>query len=345
MKTTLIPIDKIIIDHNLQIRASIHSDTVNDYAEAYRDKSNLPPLDVFKKGDGYILADGFHRIAAAKQAGLKQVSALVHLGDHASVLTLALAANSRHGVRMSNEDKRRAVGMALKQWPKYSDRAIAKLCFVGYDLVAQIRVQLAEPPVEKKSSVASEPLTKTQLPEPAVNVSNTENKSNLRTGLDGKNRSLPQPKKEPEIEVALDSNGYPIPLALLDNWNRASAIATEQMRSCSAMQEILNLADQEKDNAFNEINISHVKAQVSALRFQWKMVQPLSVCPYCFGKLPDTCKACGASEKNESKKAGKGWLGKFHWDSVPPEIKKKMQSDAPRMIAQVRKEMERQEAP
>jgi len=48
-------------------------------------------------------------------------------------------ANDDNGLHRSHADKRRAVEIALREFPKLSSRAIAEMCGVGDDLVLAIR--------------------------------------------------------------------------------------------------------------------------------------------------------------------------------------------------------------
>lgn len=60
-------------------------------------------------------------------------------------ILFSAGANAAHGMRRTNEDKRRAVLTLLNdpEWAGWSDREIARRCHVGHPLVAQLRPQLA----------------------------------------------------------------------------------------------------------------------------------------------------------------------------------------------------------
>ena len=51
----------------------------------------------------------------------------------------ALSANATHGQPRTNADKRRSVELAFDEWPKLSDREIARICAVNPSLVADVR--------------------------------------------------------------------------------------------------------------------------------------------------------------------------------------------------------------
>lgn len=87
------------------------------------------------------LADGFHRVAAARQAGLVDIEAIVHDGGRREALLHAVGANARHGLRRGNADKRRAVELPLAdaEWGAKSSNWIAQTCGVSQPFVAQVR--------------------------------------------------------------------------------------------------------------------------------------------------------------------------------------------------------------
>jgi hypothetical protein len=97
---------------------------------------------VFRDGEGaHWLADGFHRVEGARRAGVKRIAAEVREGNRLAAIEYSLGANSTHGLKRTNADKRRAVATALAQpeWAHWSDRAVAEACRVGHPLVAEVR--------------------------------------------------------------------------------------------------------------------------------------------------------------------------------------------------------------
>jgi hypothetical protein len=61
---------------------------VQRYAE---DFDSLPPVVVFRTGDGLILADGYHRLAAAVRLGRRTVRADLRVGTRREALDFAVA--------------------------------------------------------------------------------------------------------------------------------------------------------------------------------------------------------------------------------------------------------------
>lgn len=143
-------LDLIERDTSIQCRAAIDTATVNEYAERMEEGDVFPCVELFspspqdKTGKAYI-GDGWHRIMAAEQIGAEEINANVHLGGRLDALKCALEANSMHGLKRSNADKRRCVEVALREFKDLSSRALAEMCGVGHELVeASRQIQLAE---------------------------------------------------------------------------------------------------------------------------------------------------------------------------------------------------------
>ena len=111
------------------------------------DGYHLAPPTVFGSSGQYWLADGFHRLAAAKLTGLEVIPAIVKPGTRRDALLFATAANATHGLRRTNSDKRRAVETLLQdpegEWSQWGDRRIADHVGVSHTFVANRRKQLA----------------------------------------------------------------------------------------------------------------------------------------------------------------------------------------------------------
>jgi uncharacterized ParB-like nuclease family protein len=122
-KTKIVTIDNIRIDERIQARLGMDAATVEAFAEAMQDGAQFPPIDVFTQGEyedsEYLLADGFHRVAAAKRINKLAIEAAVRIGDDSDARWWAIGANKTHGLRRTNADKRRALEMALEHpWAK-----------------------------------------------------------------------------------------------------------------------------------------------------------------------------------------------------------------------------------
>jgi len=126
--TARLRLTEVVRDSRIQPRERITATVVDEYAEemakapVYLEAGLAvrpwPPIVVFhERGedgqDLYWLADGWHRILAAEQAGRDEVEAQVEEGDRYAALLYAAGANTTHGLRRSTADKRRAVWLVL----------------------------------------------------------------------------------------------------------------------------------------------------------------------------------------------------------------------------------------
>ena len=137
----MIELSKIRIDGCTQPRAELNQATVDEYAESIKTGAQLPPVTLFYDGAHYWLADGFHRYFGAKAAGRTTIHEDITPGTLREAILYSLSANSKHGLRRSNADKRRAVQTLLDdaEWSKWSSNEIAKRCAVGVDMVIALR--------------------------------------------------------------------------------------------------------------------------------------------------------------------------------------------------------------
>lgn len=134
-------IDAIRADDRCQPRAMFDSDLVSQYAEAMANGDAFPAVTVFHDGVDNFLADGFHRYHAAKSLGLADIAVTVKDGTLRDAILFSCGANSSHGWRRSNDDKRRAVLRLLNdaEWSQWSDREIARRCLVSDKTVGNLR--------------------------------------------------------------------------------------------------------------------------------------------------------------------------------------------------------------
>jgi hypothetical protein len=148
MNAVEIRLAEIVGAADTQMRVvGIDPGTVASYAEDLKAGSIFPPITVYQGGAEYHLADGFHRVEAARQIGRDTILAEVRQGTSRDATLAACAANATHGLRRTNEDKRRAITAMLRdpEWAKWSDRAIAKACAVDHKSVAKVRRELTAP--------------------------------------------------------------------------------------------------------------------------------------------------------------------------------------------------------
>lgn len=142
MKT--INIQAIVIDKGTQSRAKISEETVTDYAEAMQAGDTFPAITVFYDGVDYYLADGFHRLHATQRLGKTSIQAEVKTGTLRDAILFSLGANDKHGLRRSNEDKRKCVRTLLEdfEWGELNIKEMARICAVSPQLVQAVKAEM-----------------------------------------------------------------------------------------------------------------------------------------------------------------------------------------------------------
>jgi len=140
-----IALNQIIPDPKTQPRTTISEEIVQDYAEAMEMGNNFPPIIVFKDDDGvYWLADGFHRYFAAKSINKTSIKCDIRKGSLRDAMLFSVGANATHGLRRTNEDKRKAVLTLLsdEEWSKYSANKIADITGVTQPFISKVKKEL-----------------------------------------------------------------------------------------------------------------------------------------------------------------------------------------------------------
>lgn len=148
-------VDDILMDSTCQARP-MNGSTVYDYAERMKEGLSFPPVTIFKDDAGVLwLADGFHRVAATKEAGLDKVRAQVHPGDQRKAILYSLGpANAEHGLPLTRADRAKRVERILSdpEWSQWSDRQIANYCGVSHPTVARFRELTGKFSSERKTA-------------------------------------------------------------------------------------------------------------------------------------------------------------------------------------------------
>lgn len=144
-----IPLSLIVCDPSLQTRVSSDGDQIDNLKAALEAGDPVPPIVLFEDTGHeeiadivYLPGDGWHRYYAHQELGRKTIRAEIRAGGRAEALKYALGANASHGLRRTNADKRKAVTVALKEYPKLSDRQIAEICKVTHPYVANVRKEV-----------------------------------------------------------------------------------------------------------------------------------------------------------------------------------------------------------
>ena len=134
----------LIQDGGAQMRVEMSDQTIADYAEEMAGGVVFPAVVVYHDGTAHWLADGFHRVEAARALGRETIAAEVREGSERDAIRHGIGANARHGLRRTQADKRRAVETLLRdpEWSKLSDRKLAKVAKVSDKTVAKVRSEV-----------------------------------------------------------------------------------------------------------------------------------------------------------------------------------------------------------
>lgn len=98
MEIREIPLHELILDPNLNLRDRLDTDTVDRYVEAW---NRMPPVTVFHVEGRFLLADGFHRHAAAVAMGRRSLRSEILEGTFADALDYVAGANLHHGLPLT----------------------------------------------------------------------------------------------------------------------------------------------------------------------------------------------------------------------------------------------------
>ncbi len=136
-----VPLNDLVLDPNLNLRDRLDDFTVERYADSWE---RLPPITVYEVDGKWLVADGFHRHAAAVMLGKRSIPAEIVVGSFTDALDFVASVNLFHGLPLTRSERRRAVEVKLKLHHDWSDRRMSEELAVSRELVAKIRRQLIE---------------------------------------------------------------------------------------------------------------------------------------------------------------------------------------------------------
>lgn len=191
LKQESIKLDRLVADARYQQRASEDSTAIKELVNAYKDGEYIPAIEVVNTGEKYIIIDGFHRYAAAAEAGLDYIECAITEGTEREAFTLSLGANANNkALKRTNADKRKAVMTALQDeyLKKFSARQLALICKVSHSYVNSISNELKgsgnvstpntpeiEEPIESEKPITTELSLETFSENDSGNVSTSKN--------------------------------------------------------------------------------------------------------------------------------------------------------------------------
>jgi len=310
-----LPLDAIRLDGGTQPRAAIDAETVREYAERMKAGDHFPPVQVYFDGADHWLSDGFHRLAAGREAGLKTIQADVWEGTRDDAFWMSLGANKDHGLRRTNEDKERAVKAALRARPGKSNREIAEHVGVAEGTVRKYRdemestAQLAQSARRagrdgrtiNTANIGKTAGAKAESPEPL-------DPDDIPLDLPDAPKGAAAPSSAaPAAEVVTDQVGHAVEGEVADAFRRRHEMQALVLAVMKVRSTVLK-AVEAKDPLYTDILPTQFQADCGNVIRQLKAAMPHAACPYCRSA---GCKACH----------GRGWIGELAWNAAPRELK------------------------
>jgi hypothetical protein len=326
----------IEVSADVQPRAGgVNADMAAEYAEAMRAGAKFPPPVVYSDGERYWLSEGFHRVEGRRLAGFTTVACEIRQGGKDDARWNALASNRTHGLRRTNEDKRRAVETALAMRPELSDNLIAEHCGVSQPFVGKVRQEsgasnngykMRDGQVREESSASGEfPQMRT-----VTRGGKTYRQNTSKIGKGRKKRSAakpaatkseppsipqePSPATEPEVgpksaaaPPPRDAAGMPVPEQARTAFEAAALIADWGRRLDALIRDGAALASGPGGRL---IDIEAARLHLRNGKVTVVQNRATHVCPLCSGLPRDTpCRCC----------QGEGWTAEHVWKRLTAE--------------------------
>ena len=218
------------LDLSLQTRAGTDAETINTYAEAMADGAHFPEVTVFTDGTRFWLADGFHRVMAAKQNGKATISADVRKGTEDDAVVFGGTANNKQGKRPTRADVQHFLQMVWERREAIfggtpTGGNMAEKCGVsnrmGQDFVRAKLAEMQPPQLPSRRQIAEVPTRQIAgLPSrgtPMVEAPKMPTRPTRLVGADGKMypvRPMPTRPERPVRQMPTDRFGTVIPVEL-----------------------------------------------------------------------------------------------------------------------------------
>ncbi len=137
-------LEQIRTDGNTQSRAGMNWNVVETYAERLLAGDQFPPVDVYFDEHQYWLADGFHRVEAARRVRYTTFPARIFQGSRRDAQLHSIQSNITHGLQRSDADKRMVVLMLLQddEWCYQSNYEIARYSAISVSFVRKIKNEI-----------------------------------------------------------------------------------------------------------------------------------------------------------------------------------------------------------
>lgn len=136
-----LPLEQLIFPPDLNPRrGDLDADNVRLLEEL---GGNWEPIDVLRTPEGYAVANGRHRAAAAANLGLSTISArIIELPADADYRIIGFGLSAKGNLPLSLDDRRAFANYLLLEYTDWSDRKIAEMAGLSQPTVAKIRGEL-----------------------------------------------------------------------------------------------------------------------------------------------------------------------------------------------------------
>ena len=119
-----IAIRDIVADASIDIRNGMDATTIEEYMDII---DELPPVVVFDTSQGYLLADGFHRLTAAERLGREEIEADIKKGSRHDALEFAAYANAAAPLKLKPGERRAGIRRLNRLQPDWNAKQIGRL--------------------------------------------------------------------------------------------------------------------------------------------------------------------------------------------------------------------------
>ena len=301
------------LDLSLQTRAGTDAETIDNYAEAMADGAQFPEVTVFTDGAHYWLADGFHRVMAAKQNGRTVISADVRKGTEDDAVVFGGTANNKQGKRPTRADVQHFLQMVWERREAIfggtpTGGNLAEKCGVGQTTgVRFVKEKLAEMPVATVSPTLPKVKLPTRQDEP-IQAPQMPVRPTQLIGANGKmytvRPSMPTRPSRPAHVVPVDRFGVEIPVEINDAFD--GGVLADILSCISKARCALRKGFEDKLPQFAAVRQDALVNLNNAYNFV-NSAEPHCVCRMCQGT---GCKACH----------GRGWQTEEEYKRNPKEF-------------------------
>ena len=291
------------LDLSLQTRAGTDAETINNYAEAMADGAQFPDVTVFTDGETYWLADGFHRVMAAKSNGKTAISADVRKGTADDAVVFGGTANNKQGKRPTRADVQHFMQMV---WERRE--AIFGGTPTGGNMAEKCGVSRHTGEAFVREKLADMSKTPTRPTVQIGQLATPPTRPERLIGKDGRMYPVrPSMPARPVRKMPVDRYGTEIPVEIAEAFDGSTL---SDILSCISKARVaLRKGFEDKDPAFAAVRQDALINLNNAYNFV-NAAEPHCVCRMCQGT---GCKACHE----------RGWQTEEEYKRNPKEFQAK----------------------